>query len=435
MSEITVHNTLSLQGVAEISSSKNAILPIMAASVLTGGETELLSVPNLEDVRHMSALLEELGCKVLRQEHRLVIDSTNANATDIVSDHAQKLRASFLLVGPMLSKFGEVSINFPGGCNIGARPVDLHINAFAQMGAEVNIQSKRVSIKGKLKGCKIFLPFPSVGATENIIAAACMAEGQTIIQNAAIEPEISDFANYLRCIGARVHGDGTRTISVEGVKNMRGASYRPIPDRIEAGTFLIACAATGGDLLLYNTRCEHLGALLIKLAQAGAEIRKYPNSVRITCRRRLVGIDVTTMPYPGFPTDLLPQLMAFSSISQGVSALTETVFESRFKHVEQLCALGADITVQGRTALISGKRYLTGTDVYATDLRAGAAMIIAGLCAQGETVIHNCEHIDRGYANIEQKFCALGAVVGRGREIALPETELVSDTGHVLTHA
>lgn len=407
-----------LRGEIDIWGSKNASLPIMAASILNCGDLILDNVPPVKDNITMAEILKVLGLEVEFLEGDKVHIKGEPKGYRAPYELVSRMRASFELMGPLLARFGEAEIPYPGGCRIGLRPVDLHIKGFESLGAEVSVEKGYVCARAKkgLKGTKIHLDKPSVGATRNIMMAAVLAEGETVIENAACEPEVVDLGNFLRMMGAEIEGLGTSTIHIKGKKELKSVNYyKVIPDRIAAGTFIIAGVMLGKDLIVRNVEPEHLQSLFIKLREAGVETLQIKDKeVRIKAAKNWKGIEVTTMPYPGFPTDLQPQMMVFLSLAQGSSLLVETVFENRFLHVGELLRLGAKISIDGRTALIQGVDKLKGAPVEATDLRAGAALVLAGLVADGITeVLDVSEHIDRGYVALEEKLSALGAKVKR----------------------
>ena len=359
----------------------------------------------------------ELGVKAQFDEEKntLLVDSSKIACCEAPYDLVRKMRASFLIMGPLLARCGQAKISLPGGCAIGTRPIDLHLKGFEALGAEIEIGHGFILAKADngLKGARIYLDFPSVGATENIMMAACMAEGQTLIENPAQEPEIVDLANYLNVMGAKIRGAGTNAIKIEGVKKLTGRNYTIIPDRIEAGTYMVAAAMTRGDVYIENAISEHLKPVIAKLKEAGVTIEEDVSGIRVSCDKQTKAVDVKTMPYPGFPTDMQAQFMAMLAISEGTGLVTETVFENRFMHVDELKRMGANIKIDGRTSVVEGVDTLTGCQVKATDLRAGAAMVLAGLVAEGETQIGYIHHIDRGYDNLVKKLCALGADIRR----------------------
>lgn len=417
MDKLIVKGGNRLVGTVKTSGAKNAVLPIIAASILGESPSRLDEIPQLEDVKTICGVLEHLGVRVDRSEpHVLQMDTSNITAYEAPYNLVRTMRASFVVLGPLLARMGHARISQPGGCAIGSRPIDLHLKGFEALGATITQDhgfSDAVAPNG-LKGADIYLDFPSVGATENIMMAACLAEGVTTLENPAEEPEIVDLANYLNQMGARVRGAGTDVIRIEGVQHMHGCDHTVIPDRIEAGTYMIAAAMTHGDIIIENVLAEHQKPLLAKLREAGVLIEEDIDRIHVSCPGPLKGINVKTMPYPGFPTDMQPQIMAMMTISEGRSNLIETVFENRFMHVVEMNRMGANIATTGaRAALIEGPSQLTGCEVNATDLRAGAAMILSGLVAEGTTTIGNLHHIDRGYEDIVGKLQALGADIQR----------------------
>ena len=417
MDKLIVKGGNRLVGTVKTSGAKNAVLPIIAASILGESPSRLDEIPQLEDVKTICGVLEHLGVRVDRSEpHVLQMDTSNITAYEAPYNLVRTMRASFVVLGPLLARMGHARISQPGGCAIGSRPIDLHLKGFEALGATITQDHgfiDAVAPKG-LKGADIYLDFPSVGATENIMMAACLAEGVTTLENPAEEPEIVDLANYLNQMGARVRGAGTDVIRIEGVQHMHGCDHTVIPDRIEAGTYMIAAAMTHGDIIIENVLAEHQKPLLAKLREAGVLIEEDIDRIHVSCPGPLKGINVKTMPYPGFPTDMQPQIMAMMTISEGRSNLIETVFENRFMHVVEMNRMGANIATTGaRAALIEGPSQLTGCEVNATDLRSGAAMILSGLVAEGTTTIGNLHHIDRGYEDIVGKLQALGADIQR----------------------
>ena len=410
MSSIVIEGGRPLKGTVKISSAKNAVLPVIAASLLTESECIIEDAPELEDVKVMTEVLNSLGAKALREGDSIKISAGTIDSFEAPYDLVRKMRASFLVMGPLLARKGRARISMPGGCAIGSRPIDLHLKGFAALGAQIELGHGFVEAKcDKLKAATIYLDFPSVGATENIMMAAALAEGQTTIGNAAKEPEIIDVANFLNSMGAKIRGAGTDIIKIEGVKELSGISYTVIPDRIETGTYLVAGAITGGNVLLENVVPEHLKPVIAKLIECGADITEEPEGLRVIGCERPVASDVKTMPYPGFPTDMQAQIMAFLSKACGTSMVIETVFENRYMHVEELKRMGAKIKIEGRSAVIEGVEKLSGAPVKATDLRAGAALVLAGLAAEGTTQVMNTYHIDRGYVDIVGKLKKLGA--------------------------
>lgn len=417
MEKLIVRGGNRLVGAVKTSGAKNAVLPIIAASILGTTPSHLDEVPMLEDVHTISEVLKCLGLKVKfnPEANVLDIDSTDITSFEAPYELVRTMRASFLVMGPLLARIGKARISMPGGCAIGARPIDIHLKGFEALGVKIEQGHGYIeaSAPDGLKGTGIYFDFPSVGATENIMMAASLAEGTTILENAAEEPEIVDLANYLNKMGAKIRGAGTDTIRIEGVKELHGADYTIIPDRIEAGTYMIAAAMTGGDVVVENVLPEHQKPLIAKLREAGAVVEEDVDKVRVIGQGLLKAVAVKTLPYPGFPTDMQAQMMAMMVIAEGRSKVTETVFENRFMHVVELNRMGAQISTEGRSAVIDGPCKLTGCDVRATDLRAGAAMILAGLVAEGTTRIGDLHHIDRGYENIVAKLKKLGADIER----------------------
>lgn len=415
MSFIRLFGGRPLSGRVRVGSAKNAVLPILAATLLTAEPCVIEALPHLEDVETMLAVLGALGASVSRQEGGVRVLSQDIDPGAAPDPLVRRMRASVLVAGPLLARFGETRVALPGGCAIGSRPIDLHLKGLEALGCEVTLHEGGIHLSSQgMAGTTIYLDFPSVGATENLMMAACLTPGHTILENTAEEPEVVDLANFLAAMGAHVRGAGTRMIRIEGVARLHGATYTPIPDRIEAGTYLLAALATRGEVTLENGITEHLRPLLWKLKETGAWVDDQDGAVHVSARHaKLVPTDVKTMPYPGFPTDLQAPMMAFLSTVQGTSALTETVFENRFMHVGELQRMGAHIKTEGRVAIIQGVGSLHGAAVHASDLRAGAALVIAGLAADGCTEIHQVEHLDRGYELLEDKLAALGADVRR----------------------
>ena len=418
MERLIIRGGNRLSGTVKISGAKNAVLPVIAATLLgQERETCLDEVPNLDDVRTISEVLRTLGVNVYHEPDKgqLIVDATSIKNITAPYDLVRKMRASFLIMGPLLARLGEAKISLPGGCAIGTRPIDLHLKGFEALGAKISIGHGYIEATAPdgLKGAQIYLDFPSVGATENILMAASMAEGQTIIENPAQEPEIVDLANYLNIMGAHIRGAGTNVIKVEGTKKLIARDYTIIPDRIEAGTYMIAAAMTRGDVYIANAISEHLKPVIAKLKEAGVKVIEDVDGIRVICDRRPRAVDIKTLPYPGFPTDMQAQFMAMLTISEGTSMVTETVFENRFMHVDELRRMGARIKIDGRTSVVEGQAKLTGCQVKATDLRAGAAIVLAALVAEGETQVGYIHHIDRGYDNLVQKLVSLGADIKR----------------------
>ncbi|QUH19085.1 UDP-N-acetylglucosamine 1-carboxyvinyltransferase [Alkaliphilus sp. B6464] len=415
MSKIIVQKSRPLQGTVRVSGAKNAVLPILAATLLSTEKCVLEEVPALRDVDVICEVLSSLGADVKRLERdKIEVMAHDIDEIEAPYELVRKMRASFLVMGPLLARMGKARISMPGGCAIGTRPIDLHLKGFKALGAEITIGYGFVEATAeRLIGSKIYLDFPSVGATENIMMAAVLAEGQTVIENAAEEPEITDLANFLNKMGADIKGAGTDTIKINGVEKLGGAVHSVIPDRIEAGTYMIAAAITGGNVLVDNVVPDHLKPVIAKLKECNIEVMEEGNGIRVIGKNRPKAVDIKTMPYPGFPTDMQSQFMALMSVADGTSIVIETVFENRFMHVSELKRMGADIKIEGRSAIIEGKEALLGAPVKATDLRAGAALILSGLVSDGITEITNTYHIDRGYVDIEEKLRSLGANIYR----------------------
>lgn len=414
MPRIRVRKSGPLRGTINIDGAKNAVLPIIAATLLANDICVLKSVPNLRDVHVISDLLRHLGAKVEYKDNILTVDSTGISTYEAPYDLVKKMRASFLVMGPLLARFNHTKISMPGGCAIGTRPIDLHLKGFKALGAKVNIDHGFVEAKTeKLLGDKLYLDFPSVGATQNIMMAAVLADGVTTIENAAEEPEIVDLANFLNEMGGSVRGAGTNTIKIKGVKKLHGATHTIIPDRIEASTYMVAATMTKGDVTLNNVILDHLKPVIAKLTEAGATIYESDeeNSIRVVGPEKIRPIDVKTLPHPGFPTDVQAQFMAMLTVADGTGVVIETVFENRFMHVTEFNRMGANIKIDGRSAVVNGVDSLVGADVTATDLRAGAALILCGLIAEGTTNINEIYHIQRGYVDIDKKLRVLGGEV------------------------
>lgn len=417
MEKIIVTGGKRLEGTIQVSGAKNAVLPIIAATLLAEDPCTLCEIPHLADVANICQVLTYLGATVKEMPgNELVIDPQSLTSVEATHEQVRKMRASFLVMGPLLARFGRVKMSLPGGCAIGTRPIDLHLKGLAALGASIKIGHGLIeATASKLHGAKVYLDFPSVGATENIMMAGAVAEGQTIIENAAEEPEIVDLANFLNNMGARVTGAGTNIIKIEGTKTLKGTKYSVIPDRIEAGTYMVLAAATGSNILIENVITDHLKPVVAKLMEAGAKISEENNGLRVSSGGILEAVDIKTLPYPGFPTDMQAQMMALLTTAKGTSVVTETVFENRFMHVDEFKRMGANIIIEGHTAIVKGVERLTGAPVNATDLRAGAALIIAALMAEGVSEINGLYHIDRGYDNIVAKLQALGADIRRVR--------------------
>ena len=416
MEKLVIHGGKPLQGTVRISGAKNAVLPIIVASMLGTTKSTLTEIPKLDDVHTVCDVIQSLGVHIENpQKGVLEIDASHLDSTSAPYDLVRRMRASFLVMGPLLARKRKAQISLPGGCSIGARPIDLHLKAFEAMGAVINLENGDIEahVPDGLKGAQIYLDFPSVGATENILMAASLAEGKTVLQNAAEEPEIVDLATYLNSMGANIRGAGTNVIRIEGVKELHGANHSVIPDRIEAGAFMVGAAMTQGNVFVENALSEHLKPLIAKLKEVGAEVQEEIDGIRVIGHQPLRPADIKTLPYPGFPTDMQAQFMALTTICEGTSVITETVFENRFMHVDEFKRMGAKIRIEGRSAIVEGVPKLKGADVNATDLRAGAALVMAGLVAEGETRVGYLYHIDRGYDNLVLKLQRLGADIVR----------------------
>ena len=414
MAYIVVKENGALKGNVKINGAKNAVLPIIAATLLVDGVSVIRSVPNLRDVNVMSDLLRYLGAKVQYDGETLTVDTTEIKETEAPYHLVNKMRASFLVMGSLLGRFHKAKISLPGGCAIGTRPIDLHIKGFRQLGVQVETEHGYVeATTEKLEGSKIYLDFPSVGATENIMMAAVFAEGTTVIENVAEEPEIVDLANFLNKMGAKVRGAGTNTIKITGVTELNPVEHTVIPDRIEAGTYMVAAAMTKGDVTIENVIVDHIKPVIAKLREVGCVVEEMENAVRVIGPEVILPTNIKTLPHPGFPTDMQSPFMSMLCMAQGKSTITETVFENRFMNVPELIRMGANIEINGKSAIVEGREKLTGSEVMATDLRAGAALVIAGLVSEGETIVKNIYHIERGYVDLVGKLSMLGANVYR----------------------
>lgn len=419
MDKIIVRGGGRLQGTVKVEGAKNAVLPVIAASLLArSGTSTIYDVPGLADVYTIQEVLRHLNAKVQYENNTVTVDAGSMLNTEAPFEYVRKMRASFVVMGSLLARVGHARIALPGGCAIGSRPVDQHLKGFEAMGAKVKVGNGFIeaNVHGRLQGAKIYLDIPSVGATENIMMAASLAKGTTTIENAAEEPEIVCLANYLNAMGAKVRGAGTGTIRINGVNELVGAEQTIIPDRIEAGTFMVAAAITGSNLYIEGAVPEHLTPLIAKLGEMGVDVIEEGNGLRVIAPERLKAIDVKTMPHPGFPTDLQPQMMALLLKANGTGVITETVFENRFMHVEEFRRMNGDIKIESRSAIVNGPNQLQGAEVSATDLRAGAALTLAGLIAEGVTSITELQHIDRGYVDFAGKLKALGANIERVKE-------------------
>ena len=416
MEKIIVRGGNRLQGTVQVEGAKNAVLPVIAASLLASeGKSIIRDVPQLSDVFTISEVLRHLNAEVTFLENEITVDASRELSIETPFEYVRKMRASFLVLGPLLARTGKARVALPGGCAIGSRPIDLHLKGFEAMGAKVDVGNGFIeaSVSGRLHGAKIYMDFPSVGATQNIMMAASLADGQTVIENCAKEPEIVDLANFLNEMGANVKGAGTGTIKIEGVEKLHAADHTIIPDRIEAGTFMVAAAITKGNVLVKGAVPEHISSLIAKLEEMGVTIIEEENGVRVIGPETLKAVDIKTMPYPGFPTDMQSQMMALLLCAEGTSVITETVFENRFMHVEEFRRMNADLKIEGRSVIVNGPCNLQGAEVAATDLRAAAALIIAGLAAKGITRVTELKHLDRGYLNFHLKLAALGADIER----------------------
>ncbi len=420
MQKLAIQGGIPLRGEVRISGAKNAALPIMCASLLTADTVQLSNMPDLHDVATMRKLLEQMGVKAETQGSEMTLSGAQIDKLEAPYDMVKTMRASVLVLGPLVARFGEARVSLPGGCAIGSRPVDLHIKGLQAMGAEISIehgyihaQVSRKEGSRRLKGARIFFDIVSVTGTENLMMAATLAEGVTVLENAAREPEVVDLAHCLIAMGAKIVGAGSDTISITGVDKLHGTAHRIMPDRIESGTFLVAAAATRGSIMLHDTRADILDSILEKLIEAGAHIRVEGDGIHLDMTGPPKSVNLRTAPYPAFPTDMQAQFMTLNAIAEGSAMMVETIFENRFMHVQELRRLGAQIDIEGNTALVRGVKQLEGAAVMATDLRASASLVIAGLVAQGETVIDRIYHLDRGYEHIEAKLSQLGANIRR----------------------
>jgi UDP-N-acetylglucosamine 1-carboxyvinyltransferase len=424
MQKLAIQGGNRLNGEVRISGAKNAALPILCASLLTADELHLDNLPDLQDVVTMRKLLQQLGVAIEVSGNQAVMSCAHIDKLEAPYDMVKTMRAAILVLGPLVTRFGEARVSLPGGCAIGSRPVDLHIKGLQAMGAEIHIEHGYIHAQvppgngrrnggGRLKGARIFFDLVSVTGTENLMMAAVLADGVTVLENAAREPEVVDLAHCLIAMGARIEGAGSDTIRITGVEKLHGASHHILPDRIESGTFLVAAAATGGDITLTDARADILENVLEKLQEAGAVIQVSGSTINLKMNKRPMAVNVRTSPYPAFPTDMQAQFMALNAIAEGSAMVVETIFENRFMHVQELRRLGAEIEVEGNTAVIKGCAQLEGATIMATDLRASASLVIAGLVAQGETIVDRIYHLDRGYEHLEAKLSALGANIRR----------------------
>jgi len=416
MERLVINGGNLLKGSVDINGAKNAAVAILPAAIMaSNGKCIIDNIPDIEDVHCLERILKSLGCSIVKIDNNtLEIDSTTVSSYEACTDDVRRMRASYYFIGALLSRFKQAKVYLPGGCPIGVRPIDQHIKGFEALGAEVTIEHGAAIVKAdRLIGANIFFDVVSVGATINVMIAATLAEGVTSLENVAKEPHVVDVANFLNSMGANIKGAGTDIIRIKGVRSLKGCSYSVIPDQIEAGTFMIAAAATGGDVCIKNVIPKHLESITAKLTEMGAIIEEGDDCIRVCVKTPLKGVNIKTTPYPGFPTDIQQPMSTLLSIVPGRSLITESIWESRHKHIDELKKMGANIKVEGRVAIIEGSQKLTGAMVKATDLRAGAAMVIAGLVAEGITEITSIEHIDRGYPHIENKFKALGADIKR----------------------
>ncbi|HZV82752.1 MAG TPA: UDP-N-acetylglucosamine 1-carboxyvinyltransferase [Geobacteraceae bacterium] len=417
MDKLIIKGGKKLSGEVSVSGSKNASLPIFCATILAPGLHEISNVPFLRDINTTIKVLESLGAVVEGNGHIVKIDATNVNNVEATYDLVKTMRASVLVLGPLLARHGRARVSLPGGCAIGARPIDQHLKGLKALGADIHLAHGYVEAKAKrLKGARINFDMPTVGGTEHLMMAAALAKGESVLENAAREPEIVDLATMLNQMGARIEGAGTDTIRIAGVNELQPVNYRVMPDRIEAGTFMIAAAMTGGDIRIANMQLEHLDALVFKLQDAGVEITNKDGIVRVKGPKKIRSVNIKTRPYPGFPTDMQAQFMALMTVADGASVIAENIFENRFMHVSELMRFGADITVEGNSATVKGVKKLSGAPVMATDLRASASLILAGLAADNTTEISRIYHLDRGYESIEKKLAGLGADIQRVKE-------------------
>ena len=419
MEKLVIKGPTPLKGEVTINGAKNAAVAILPATLLIDGTCTIENLPNISDVKICCQILEALGAKITRNgEHSITVDSRNISTTKAPLELTSKFRASYYVIGAMLSRMGEIEVGMPGGCKLGARPIDQHIKGFEALGAVVDTGKGVISAKAKeLIGNNVYMDVVSVGATINVMLSAVLAKGTTVIDNAAKEPHIVDVANFLNTMGADIRGAGTDMIKINGVEKLNGgATYSVVPDQIEAGTFMLAAVATKGDLLLKNCITKHLESITAKIIEVGGQVEDYGDSIRVYCKKRPKKASIKTLPYPGFPTDLQPQMGVVLSLADGTSTINESIWESRFQYTDELNKMGAKITAQGKSAFFEGVEKLYGAPVYSTDLRAGAALIIAGTAAEGITEVYNLEHIDRGYENIEERFRSIGADIKRVSE-------------------
>ncbi|WP_088012512.1 UDP-N-acetylglucosamine 1-carboxyvinyltransferase [Gottfriedia acidiceleris] len=428
MDKIIVRGGKQLQGTVRVEGAKNAVLPVLAAALLASeGKNIIHDVPTLSDVYTINEVLRNLNTEVGFKNNTVTVDASKDLHVEAPFEYVRKMRASILVMGPLLARNGHARVALPGGCAIGSRPIEQHLKGFEAMGAQITVGNGFVEAKsnGRLKGAKIYLDFPSVGATENIMSAAALAEGTTVLENAAKEPEIVDLANFINAMGGKVRGAGTGTIRIEGVPTLFGTTHHIIPDRIEAGTFMVAAAITNGNVLIENAVPEHLSSVVAKMREMGVTIIEEEEGLRVIGTDNLKPVDIKTMPHPGFPTDMQSQMMALLLKANGTGMITETVFENRFMHVEEFRRMNANIKIEGRSTIIHGPNDLQGAEVAATDLRAAASLILAGLVVDGYTRVTELKHLDRGYVNFHEKLAALGADIERVNE---PSTAVEEET-------
>ncbi len=417
MDKIVIEGGNRLFGEVEISGAKNAALPIMASSILLDSPVKIKNVPDLRDIRTFDKLLKILGAETNFENNIFEINATSIKEYTAPYDLVKTMRASILFLGPLVTKFGKAKVSLPGGCAIGPRPVNFHIDAIKKLGAKVNvIDGYIIAEANKLKGTEFYFDIPSVTGTENLVMAATLAEGKTVIKNAAKEPEVVDMIKFLKKMGAKIEGEGTEIIEIEGVTSLKGSEYSVIPDRIETGTFIVAAGITNGNILIKNSQLDFLESVVTKLKSTGIEIEENQNGIRVKGNDEITAADVITMPYPGFPTDMQAQFMALMCYSTGVSVITETIFENRFMHAFELMRMGADIKIEGSHAIVKGKQVLYGAKLMASDLRASASLILAGLRAKGKTEVSRIYHLDRGYEKFEKKLEKLNAKIWREKE-------------------
>ncbi len=419
MEKLVITGGTPLNGEVDIIGAKNSAIAILPATLLSNGIFTLHNVPNIIDVRLSCQILEAIGSKITWVDNNtLIIDNKDVHSTKVPLDLTSKFRASYYLIGSLLSKYGQIEVGLPGGCNLGVRPIDQHIKGFEALGAEANISQGKISLKAKkLVGTNIYMDIISVGATINIMIGSVLAHGITTIENAAKEPHVVDVANFLNSMGADIRGAGTDIIKINGVKTLKdNCTYSVVPDQIEAGTFMLAAIASRGNILIKNCIPEHLDSLISKISEIGGKVEISDDTIRVSATQRPTGTTIKTLPYPGFPTDLQPQMGVVLSIAEGTSIINESIWDSRFQYTAELNKMGANIAAHDRTAFFEGVKHLSGAPVYATDLRAGAALVIAGIISNGTTEIYNLRHIDRGYENIEEKFNRLGAKIKRIQE-------------------